>query len=129
MSAKTLAVAGALAAATALLPAGTAAAQIAPVHAVLYLTVHTATGHRDATLECAPDLGSHPDPTGACARLSQVNGNFSALNVNPDAFCTLEYDPVVVTAHGRWGSRFVWYAKRFSNPCALRAQTGAVFAL
>ncbi|GAA2981651.1 SSI family serine proteinase inhibitor [Actinokineospora diospyrosa] len=130
MSAKSLAVAAVCASVAALVPATTANATIAPVRAGFVLTVDRAGDlPRLAVLQCAPDAGTVVDPVAACAQLSQVNGRFERLNVVPNAMCTLEYDPVVVTAAGLWGRRAVHYRAVFGNRCELRTATGAVFGI
>ncbi|MBM7775361.1 hypothetical protein JOD54_005565 [Actinokineospora baliensis] len=130
MSAKSLAVAAVCASVAALVPATTADATIAPVRAGFVLTVQRAGElPRLAVLRCAPDGGTHQAAAAACAQLSQVNGRFEKLNVVPDAMCTLEYDPVKVTAVGLWGRRPVHYRAEFGNRCQLHTATGAVFGI
>ncbi|SES18879.1 SSI family serine proteinase inhibitor [Actinokineospora terrae] len=130
MSAKSFAVAAVCAAVAALAPATTADATIAPVGAGFVLTVQRAGElPRLAVLQCSPDGGTHLEARTACAQLSQVNGRFEKLNVRPDSMCTLEYDPVTVTAYGWWGRKPVHYRQVFGNGCALRVATGSVFAI
>jgi hypothetical protein len=38
------------------------------------------------------------------------------------------YDPVTVTATGRWKAKPVRFTHTYGNPCVLHAATGAVFA-
>ncbi|MGQ0838859.1 SSI family serine proteinase inhibitor [Actinokineospora sp.] len=84
---------------------------------------------RMGTLRCDPDGGTHPQAESACGELFLVSGDFAALAVDPEQACTLQYDPVAVTARGRWEGRFVDYRESFGNACELAVLTGSVFAL
>src|SRR4051794_9280607 len=97
----------------------------------LWLTVAKGESVRPAQqrvwLTCNPDGGSHPDPAAACAAISAAKGDLSALPPG-DMFCTMQYDPVTVTADGWWKGRPVHYRHTFGNGCVLRNETGPVFA-
>ncbi|MEV2252925.1 subtilase-type protease inhibitor [Streptomyces sp. NPDC050147] len=92
----------------------------------------TATMQRAVTLTCAPKAsGSHPAPSAACAELRSVDGEFARLvSASPDAFCTKEWRPVVVTVDGVWQGRRVAWSTTFGNSCEMQASlTGsAAFA-
>ncbi|MBH5334138.1 subtilase-type protease inhibitor [Streptomyces pactum] len=92
----------------------------------------TATVQRAVTLSCTPTpTGTHPAPAEACAELSAVNGDFSALRATGTTsgqFCTKDYRPVVVTAQGVWQGRSVRYERTFSNSCVMQGTSNAVFA-
>ncbi|MEU9833004.1 SSI family serine proteinase inhibitor [Streptosporangium sp. NPDC048047] len=100
---------------------------------VLVLTVtpgeqFSASAARSALLVCDPPRGSHPQGARACAELSMVNGEFTALRPQPGVACTMQYDPVTVTASGIWDGRSIRYQHTFGNSCVMRASTGSVFA-
>lgn len=78
-------------------------------------------------LACNPDAGTHPDPTGACTSLRNVNGYFEKLPPDPAAICIDIYAPVRVEAIGYWGTRRVKYTETFSNDCIAAAETDFVF--
>src|SRR5882762_8088093 len=50
---------------------------------------------REVTLKCGPTGGSHPDAEGACATLTQVDGDFDAL-LQLGLYCPEYYQPVLV---------------------------------
>lgn len=80
-----------------------------------------------ATLTCGPEGGSHPDPAAACKQLSLVDGEIEAIPEDPGP-CTLEFNPVVVTASGTWNGESRHYKQEFSNRCsAVRATGGVIF--
>ncbi|GGM14165.1 subtilase-type protease inhibitor [Dactylosporangium sucinum] len=83
---------------------------------------------RRALLTCSPAGGTHKQARSACAELAKVGGNFGKLQVSGGA-CTMQYDPVTVTAQGRWKGRKVDYVHTFGNACTLSTTTGAVFSL
>lgn len=83
---------------------------------------------RHALLACDPPRGTHPDAAGACAALIPVRGNPAALTPLPDVVCTMQYDPVTVTAAGTWDGRFIRFERTYGNACSLYAATGPVFA-
>jgi len=82
---------------------------------------------RHATLTCGPVGGSHRDARKACAAIRAVNGELDLL-VPAQTMCTMQYDPVTVTAAGQWRGAAVHYTHTFSNACVLVADTGPVFA-
>jgi hypothetical protein len=83
---------------------------------------------RRAVLTCAPAGGTHQQAKAACTALNAAHGDPAAL-VPSDGMCTMQYDPVTVTATGRWHGKIVRYKHTFGNACVLRTDTGAVFAL
>jgi hypothetical protein len=83
---------------------------------------------RTASLTCGPAGGSHQLAREACAAISSVRGDLGALHVSDD-MCTMQYEPVTVTATGRWKGRTVRYQRTFGNSCVLRVETGPVFSL
>ncbi|MBW4716318.1 SSI family serine proteinase inhibitor [Saccharothrix obliqua] len=88
------------------------------------------TNHRDtirlAHLTCGPAGGTHGNAHHACAALSEVDGRIDELRAAPVS-CTMEYDPVTVTATGTWRGERRRFTQTFENPCVLRAGTGHVF--
>ncbi|MEU6807262.1 protease inhibitor [Streptomyces neyagawaensis] len=88
-----------------------------------------ATPERAVTLTCAPrPSGTHPAAVKACAELRSSDGDFSALNGTSGAFCTKQYDPVIVTVQGVWEGKRVAYERVFSNDCVKNSATSALFA-
>jgi hypothetical protein len=83
---------------------------------------------RLASLTCQPAGGSHRQARGACTELAKVGGNFDHLQL-AGGLCTMQWDPVTVTANGRWKGRKVAYKHTFGNACTLSTTTGAVFSL
>lgn len=84
-------------------------------------------GH--ALLLCDRPGGTHPDAVRACEALAEVRGDPARLRPRTGVACTLQYDPVTVTAIGIWNSRFIRFERTYGSPCALRAATGTLFAL
>ncbi|MQY04204.1 SSI family serine proteinase inhibitor [Actinomadura macrotermitis] len=84
------------------------------------------SGTRTVVLRCGPDGGTHPEAARACAWLLRTGGRFEAGD--HEAFCTLEYAPVVAEATGHWHGKPVRFHRRYGNTCALRSRTGPVFA-
>lgn len=82
---------------------------------------------RQATLTCGPAGGSHRDARKACAAIAAVGGRLDKL-VPSQTMCTMQYDPVTVTAKGQWRGSALRYTHTFSNACVLGADTGPVFA-
>ena len=82
---------------------------------------------RRATLTCSPAGGTHTQAKAACAALKAAKGNPAAIK-NDGSMCMMIYDPVTVTATGKWRSKPVRYTHTYGNPCVLKASTGAVFA-
>lgn len=89
----------------------------------------TVTPERAVTLTCAPtSSGTHPAAAQACAELRAVQGDFDALGAGPDALCTKEYNPVVVTVDGVWRGKRVSYERTFANECVKSSYGTSVFA-
>ncbi|MFI5908985.1 SSI family serine proteinase inhibitor [Dactylosporangium sp. NPDC051541] len=87
----------------------------------------TVPAQQRASLTCQPAGGSHKQARTACAELAKVGGRFDRLQLAGGA-CTMVYDPVTVTASGRWKGRKVAYQHTFGNACTLTTTTGAVFS-
>ncbi|MEV0419471.1 SSI family serine proteinase inhibitor [Streptosporangium canum] len=81
-----------------------------------------------ALLVCDPPQGTHPVAGEACEALNRVGGDPARLRPPPDLMCTMQYDPVTVTATGTWNNRYIRYERTFGNPCSLRGTTGPVFS-
>jgi Subtilisin inhibitor-like len=82
--------------------------------------------HR-VTLTCSPAGGTHKQAKAACAALNAAKGDPAAIT-NDGSMCMMIYDPVTVTANGRWKGKAVRFTHTYGNPCVLHAATGAVFA-
>ncbi|MBB5955248.1 hypothetical protein FHS29_001818 [Saccharothrix tamanrassetensis] len=112
------------------LPLLAAIAALIPVFAVPESGFALSVTHRDSVrlmnLTCGPTGGSHPRAAEACDALSPVDGEISNL-ATETAVCTLEYDPVKVSATGTWRGETREFAAEFPNPCAMHADTGPVF--
>ncbi|GHJ42069.1 SSI family serine proteinase inhibitor [Streptomyces sp. TS71-3] len=80
-----------------------------------------------ATLECDPDGGTHPDPKAACAALAAVKGDFTRLPNVPGRTCPTVVDPVTAVATGTWQGAPVSYREDFINRCAAEVGTSDVF--
>jgi len=76
-----------------------------------------------------PFGGTHPEAVRACELLANVLGDPGKLKPRPGVACTLEYDPVTVTATGIWNGRFIRFEHIYGNLCSMRAVTGPLFAL
>lgn len=78
---------------------------------------------RAATLTCAPrPSGSHPAAAAACAELARHDGRLDRLvNDEPDAVCTMEWQPVTLTANGVWNGRYIQWSATFANQCTMNA--------
>jgi len=88
----------------------------------------TVTPERAVTLNCAPTAsGTHPAAVEACAELRGVQGDFGALTVRDDVFCTRQYNPVVVTVDGVWQGKRVSYERTFANECVKNSYGMTVF--
>jgi len=90
------------------------------------LSVQRADSTLFSNLTCEPAGGLHPKANEACLALSGVDGQFDGLSTG-QGLCTLEYDPVRVTASGTWRGETRSFEAEFPNPCVMRAQTGPVF--
>ncbi|GAA4210260.1 hypothetical protein GCM10022252_77850 [Streptosporangium oxazolinicum] len=82
-----------------------------------------------ALLLCDRPGDTHPDAVHACEALAEVRGDPARLRPKAGVACTLQYDPVTVTAIGIWNNRFIRFERTYGSPCSLRAATGPVFAL
>ncbi len=82
--------------------------------------------HR-VTLTCSPAGGTHTQAKAACTALNAAKGDPAAIK-NDGSMCMMIYDPVTVTAAGRWKGKPVRFTHTYGNPCELHAATGAVFA-
>ncbi|GFH36877.1 subtilase-type protease inhibitor [Streptomyces pacificus] len=81
----------------------------------------TATVERAVTLNCAPTPGgTHPSARSACAEITTVNGEFARLTHTSDRPCTLEWDPVTITAAGVWEGKRVDWSATYGNSCEMR---------
>ncbi|MEU6218743.1 SSI family serine proteinase inhibitor [Streptomyces sp. NPDC047022] len=134
MRKKTLALRGTLLAATALLAATPAPAlsQHAAGGKWLYLTVAKGGDIRareihGRLLMCDPPRG-HVGAAKACAELDAARGDVDLIPPR-HLLCPMIYDPVTVSARGRWTGRRVDYGHTFANTCDLAARTGSVFDL
>jgi hypothetical protein len=96
----------------------------------LALTVYAPRRHDSTTvvLECQPAGGTHPHPRRACLEVKVARGDFDHLPGTPGmTACTMEFRPVVASVRGLWRGEWVRWHQRYANPCAMRAETGAVF--
>ncbi|NKE63238.1 hypothetical protein FXN61_43550 [Lentzea sp. PSKA42] len=126
MNSKRIVTMSALACAGLVFPlAGTAAA--ADGELTMTVTPENQSATSAFTLTCNPDGGNHPSADAACAEIEAANGDFSALPGEPDLLCTYIYDPVTVSATGRWMGQDVNYTQTFPNTCELIRATGSVF--
>ncbi|MEU5537552.1 subtilase-type protease inhibitor [Streptomyces sp. NPDC020362] len=126
--------------------AGTAAAAVSVIGAVLATTSVTATAAptslyapsalvltvsypggstdtaaRAVTLSCAPGAsGTHPSPAAACGDLRGVDGRLdSLLSTAPGQACMRLWSPVTITVDGVWqGTRTSW-KHTFANACEM----------
>lgn len=130
----TLALGGLATAATAA-PAPTAPAASGYAPSELVLTIGYGDNAANASIQRAVSLGcsstgvgSHPDAAGACDQLRAVGGKFDKVTKAPsNRPCTMEWNPIVVTAQGVWEGRRVNYEHTFANPCELTVGQGKVF--
>ena len=81
---------------------------------------------RRVLLTCSPAGGTHTKAKAACAALAAAKGNPAAIK-NDGSMCMMIYDPVTVTATGRWKNKPLRYTHTYGNPCVLHAATGALF--
>ena len=82
---------------------------------------------RRVTLTCSPAGGTHKRAKTACAALNAAKGDPAAIT-NDGSMCMMIYDPVTVTANGRWKGKPLKFTHTYGNACELHAATGAVFA-
>ncbi|MFG2626479.1 SSI family serine proteinase inhibitor [Streptomyces sp. NPDC048473] len=82
---------------------------------------------RGVALFCppAPDA-HHPHAAAACAAIEEAEGDLDDLPGDPH-LCVMEYDPVTVSATGKWDGRPVAWEKTFPNACVMDVVTGPVF--
>lgn len=116
--------------ASALAPVAAGAESAAPPDSFLTLAVHEngrEASPRTATLACYPTGGTHPHADEACKSLASVGGDINALP-REQKMCTMEYQPVTLTAHGTWRGKPTRFEKSYSNRCVAAAQTEKVFA-
>jgi hypothetical protein len=111
-----------------------AAAVAAPVRPTrLVLTVAKGESTKPvqlrALLKCRPAGGTHKQARDACSALAKVGGDFTRLQQGAGVACTMQYDPVTVTAVGRWKGKRIDYKKTYGNACSLSTTTGPVFSL
>lgn len=78
-------------------------------------------------LNCDGSSTEHPQAVQACAALTTVGGD-PALLPRAEVFCTMQHDPVSVSATGVWDGDLVRFEKTYGNACEMRAATGPVFA-
>lgn len=88
----------------------------------------SSTPERAVTLSCAPGpSGTHPSAERACGELRTALGDFDALPGHGQGYCTMEYNPVVVTAEGVWEGKRVHYERTFGNDCVKKSEGMSVF--
>ncbi len=91
------------------------------------------SGNDVAGLVCSPDVGTHPDPAGACDSIRTAGGDFSALPADAHRVCPLyiRADGYPASALGLWvdadGARIVDYRHSYGNGCFADAASGGVF--
>jgi hypothetical protein len=116
----------------ALFAAPVGAVEPAPDRSEFKLTVSRAGGgatvsrDRSVVLKCDPPRGSHPKKTKACQELEARGGRLAAQDPG-DVLCTMEYDPVTVTAVGSWRGQAVQFKETYVNNCLMLVHTGVVF--
>ncbi|GAA2882606.1 hypothetical protein GCM10010517_45740 [Streptosporangium fragile] len=84
---------------------------------------------RFALLACDSPNDTTSSLAKACEALEGAGGDPAGLKPLQGMACTLQYEPVTVTATGIWNRRFVRFERTFGNPCELRVATGPVFGL
>ncbi|GAB3277244.1 SSI family serine proteinase inhibitor [Parasphingorhabdus pacifica] len=113
----------------ALVPVAVNAEPAGPPASFVSLAVHdNGRGNplRTATLACEPTGGTHPHATNACGSLEAAGGDPNGLR-HEHTMCTLDYQPVTLTAHGNWQGEPLHFEKTYSNICTAKAQTEQVF--
>lgn len=113
----------------ALVPVAVSAEPAGPPASFISLAIHDngrGAAPRTATLSCDPAGGTHPHAQDACASLEAAGGDPNGLR-QEHTMCTLDYQPVTLTAHGNWKNRPVHFEKTYSNSCTAQAQTEQVF--
>ncbi len=127
MSRKTFAVAAACLAAVAAAPAADAAAR--PETRLVLSVTGSDEAPSAALLTCSPAGGTHHFPEAACGAIALVHGDFTALAFDVDRPCTLQFDPVRVSARGHWRGEAVAFERSYGNRCEMQSATGPVFLL
>jgi hypothetical protein len=82
---------------------------------------------RYSLLACSSATSQYTTGTSACEQLAAVQGDPGALQPS-GVMCTLQHDPVTVTAHGVWDRRLIRFERTYPNACVLRRETGQVFS-
>lgn len=95
----------------------------------LTLTVRSPHGIAHlARLECQPSGGTHPHADRACNDVAAAGGDFDNLpGAQTLMACTMEFRPVLVSAHGHWFGQPVHWRHQYPNPCVLVSEAGTVF--
>ncbi|MET0133528.1 MAG: SSI family serine proteinase inhibitor [Kibdelosporangium sp.] len=70
--------------------------------------------------------GSHPRRKQACDALHRARGNFGNLG-STGAFCPMIYQPVTVSATGRYRGMKINFKAVHSNACVAAADTADIF--
>jgi hypothetical protein len=78
-------------------------------------------------LTCDPAGGTHPFAAEACAELAATGGDIAAIGSTGG--CGGVFQPVEITAWGRWQGQPVWYAETVDNDGCARISHGHVFRL
>lgn len=91
------------------------------------LTIASKAGEvlANATLECAPDGGSHPSPLSACMQLVEAEGRIEAIP-EKEGVCPRVFDPVILSARGTWNGEERQFQQEFENRCVGVLATGGV---
>jgi hypothetical protein len=80
------------------------------------------------TLGCDNEeaTGSHPRRAAACKAIQLADGDFDRLQPT-NQVCTLEYNPVVARAVGRWHGKKITFEKTYGNSCEAATKSADVF--
>jgi hypothetical protein len=118
----------ALAAASAVLMGGTAAAAgPARPRTDLTLAYMAEAGYATAvTLRCDPPGGAHPKRSAACRTLRTVGGHPERLKP-ARIMCTMIYAPITAQITGRWRGKKISWSRTYGNTCEMTRATGALF--
>ena len=79
----------------------------------------------EAFLTCSPAGGSHPHPEAACKQLTEADGYIEAIP-EKQGICTKIFQPVMLSASGRWDGEERKFQREFSNQCVAVLATGGV---
>ncbi|GAA2663207.1 SSI family serine proteinase inhibitor [Nonomuraea recticatena] len=85
---------------------------------------------RFTVLICDPGQvhrSTHPKARQACDALAAVDGVPGRLKQAGTIMCTMESDPVPVSAIGTWDGRLSMHMRTYGNRCELGVSTGPVF--